>query len=395
MLSRRRTSNGTLPIDVLVIGGGLQGLLALDRLLSDGFSCALVTASNLGSGQTLHSHGVLNAGFGMAGPEPVRLLREVVLPDLARRGVRTYGEWAALVPAPVPGAALLAPPPGVEMRGGALVRLPEVNVGKREMLSALARGREDHILSGTVTGATRAPDGSLRTLDVAAAGDSDVVVFAPAAVVVAAGTGSKALLRRLGAGEAQIEDLKHRRVHVLCVRGPSSVLPVLNLVSPADQLFVAAHEHEGWVTYYATPMLFGAPHVEEVPDDASAEVDEAFVRQGWDTLFRMVPLLESLPGLRFASYAGFRQDIGDWPGLPKCERMEAVPNLIAALPSGLLGAWPVATRTAALVSSVVSEKQPQPAIPAETGASVGDSHEDGSGIEWSVDALLVRRDGRH
>ena len=367
MLDPRRTSNEAVPIDVLVIGGGLQGLLVLDRLLSEGFSCALVTASDLGAGQTLHSHGVLNAGFGMAGPEPVRLLREVVLPDLGRRGVRTYGEWGALVPATPPGGDLLPPPVGVEMRGGVFVRLPEVNMGKREMLSALAQGREGHILSGTVVDAGRAPDGSVRAVAVAPAVGSQAVVFDPVAVVVAAGTGSKALLRRLGAGEPQIEDLKHRPVHVLCVRGPRSVLPMLNLVSPADQLFVAAHEQEASVTYYATPIRFDAPHVETVPDDASAEVDEVFVQKGWDRLFRIFPPLGSLPGLRFASYAGFRQDIGDQPGVPKCQRMEAAPNLIAALPSGLLGAWPVATRTAALVADVVFGEATTAGNPGERG----------------------------
>jgi hypothetical protein len=267
----------------------------------------------------------------------------------------------------------------VELRGGAFLRLPEVNVGKRELMSALARGLEDRILRGTVAGVQRAADGSVRMVEVAPTSGSDAVVFAPGAVIVAAGTGSKALLRRLGAGEQQIECLKHRRVHVLCVRGPSSVLPALNLVSPAHLFFVAAHEHGGVMTYYATPMQ-------------SADVDETFAERGWHALFRIFPALGSLPGLRFATYAGFRQDVGDQPGVPKCEWMEAVPNVIAALPSGLLGAWPVAMRTAALVAEITTEKRPQPTIPvAVMGARVGDNHEDASGIEWSAEAPLVRR----
>lgn len=363
----------------------------MDRLSSEGFSCALVTDSDLGAGQTLHSHGVLNTGFGMSGPEPERVLRQVVLPDLARRGVKTYGEWGAIAPAPAPGRETMAVPAGVDLRGGAFLRLPELNVDKRELVSALASGVENRTLRGTVTAVHRASDGRVRMMDIASADASATFALAPSAVVVAAGTGSKAMLRRLGASERQIEDLKHRRVHVLCVRGPSSILPVINLVSPMDHLFVAAHEKDGVVTWYATPMQFDAPHVEDVPGDASAEVEEAFAQQGWDVLFRIFPALRSLPGLRFATYAGFRQDVGDRPGVPKCELMEAAPNVIAALPSGLLGAWPVAIRTTALVAEITAQKRPQPALPAAGTIRVGDSYEDAGRIEWSAAASPVRR----
>ena len=389
-LSPHPSPPGVMPVDALVIGGGLQGLLVMDRLSSAGFSCVLVSASDLGAGQTLHSHGVLNTGFGMAGPEPIRILRDVALPDLARRGIRTYGEWGAISPASPPAGETVPAPAGVEMRGGVFLRLPEVNIDKRELVSALARGLEDRILGGRVAGVERAADGSVRTVDVAPAGGSPLR-FVPGAVIVAAGTGAKALLRRLGAGEGQREDLKHRRVHVLCVRGRSSVLPILNFVSPADSLFVAAHERDGVVTWYATPMLFDAPHIEDVPGDASAEVDQAFAERGWDVLFRRFPPLKSLPGLSFATYAGFRQDIGDQPGAPKCEQIESAPNVIAALPSGLLGAWPVAVRTAKLVSEITTEKRPQPVIPAAAMVvRVGDTYEDAGRIEWSANASSAR-----
>jgi hypothetical protein len=126
------------------------------------------------------------------------------------------------------------------------------------------------------------------------------------------------MLRRLGADEQQLEPIKHRRVHVLCVRGPSAVLPPLNVFSMPDLLFVAAHQRDATVTWYATPMEFGGPHVEDVPDDAVAEVDEEMVERGWGGLFDLYPPLGALSGLRFSSYAGYRQDIGDTPGVSKC-----------------------------------------------------------------------------
>ena len=153
-------------VDVLIVGGSVQGLLLLDRLTALGHSCLLVTAAELGAGQTLHSHGILNAGFGMAGPRPVELLQKVAVPDLRRRGVRTYGEWSALLP-------------------GARQPLPEVNFDRAALVEALARGRSAMILSGQIASIERARDGRARRLELAPNG----VVLEPTAVIVAAGTG--------------------------------------------------------------------------------------------------------------------------------------------------------------------------------------------------------------
>ncbi|HEX6348065.1 MAG TPA: FAD-dependent oxidoreductase [Candidatus Dormibacteraeota bacterium] len=376
------------PVDVLVIGGSLQGLLILERLVSHGYSCLLVTASELGDGQTLHSHGVLNTGFGMAGPEPVNLLRQIVLPDLARRGVRTYGTWGAIAPGLPPGAQGLASPDGLELGGGALVRLPERNVDKVDLVSALGRGAENHILRANVSGITRSADGRVLTVELEPSG----VVVAPRTVVVAAGTGSKKLLRRLGAEEGQIKGIKHRPVQVLCVRGPSGVLPALDVVSPADQLFVASHERAGERIYLATPVQFLAPHHEDLPEDASAELDQALVDRGWEVLFRLFPPLGSLAGLRFAAYAGYRQDGGDQPGVPRCEQVESAPNVIAALPGGLLGAWPVMMQATGLVEELTGGRSsgPGPRLEAGGRVDIGQSYEDSSRVTWTS----VPRPGR-
>lgn len=386
MLSPAPSAANSVVIDALIIGGGLQGLLILDRLSAAGLSCALVTRSDLGVGQTLHSHGVLNAGFGMAGPEPVQLLQQVALPELARRGVSCYGEWVAILPPGVVDDGEIASPPGLDLHGGSLRPLPEVNVDKRALLEALARGWEERIVCGSVSAVQRSANGEVAAVEVARETTPSSVAFSPATVVIAAGAGSKALLRRLGADEGQLAMIKHRPVHVLGVRGPADVLPALDIVSLPDMFFVASHLTSGERTYYATPMQFDARPVDDVPDDARTEVDEGIVDRGWGLLFRLYPPLRSLPGLRFASYAGFRQDIGDSPGVPWCDRISSVPNLVAALPSGLLGAWPVAARALALAKEIVPASRPQPPIPAGgVGVQVGRNHEDGGGITWSSD----------
>src|ERR1700687_4323742 len=69
-------------VDVVIIGGGIQGLVALNALVDKGYSCALVSDGDLGSGQTLHSHGYLNTGFGMFGLDLPRASVDLVQPFL-------------------------------------------------------------------------------------------------------------------------------------------------------------------------------------------------------------------------------------------------------------------------------------------------------------------------
>jgi hypothetical protein len=69
--------------------------------LAHGYGCVLVTHSDLGSGQTLHSHGLLNSGTGLLTGQ----LRDAM--TLARafaenRGLRLYGDdrWYAFLTPP-------------------------------------------------------------------------------------------------------------------------------------------------------------------------------------------------------------------------------------------------------------------------------------------------------
>jgi heterodisulfide reductase subunit A-like polyferredoxin len=63
----------TIEVDVLVIGGGIQGLLALYELQAQmpHLNAILVTEGELGSGQTLSGQGYLHSGYSFAAHEPV------------------------------------------------------------------------------------------------------------------------------------------------------------------------------------------------------------------------------------------------------------------------------------------------------------------------------------
>jgi glycine/D-amino acid oxidase-like deaminating enzyme len=87
--------------DVLIIGGGIQGLVLLNELTRQGYATVLVTKSDLGTGQTLHSHGLLNSGTGLLTGQ----LREPLSQALSfarERGLQLYGDdrWYALLPPP-------------------------------------------------------------------------------------------------------------------------------------------------------------------------------------------------------------------------------------------------------------------------------------------------------
>src|SRR5438105_1328638 len=51
-----------VPVDVLVFGGGIQGLWLLRDLRASGYRTLLLDPKPLGGAQTLHSHGFLHAG---------------------------------------------------------------------------------------------------------------------------------------------------------------------------------------------------------------------------------------------------------------------------------------------------------------------------------------------
>ena len=186
-------------LDVVIVGGGIQGLLALDVLTREGYACALVTEGALGEGQTLHSHGFRNTGFGILGPELPRALAEVVEPDMRARGVETTGEWAAIPPPNVPVPPSL--PPATLPEGFApafrdrAVRLPDRSFPKRRMVEALSAGHHDRVVVGHATPLLHGD--RVDTVAVHLADAAEDVVFGTKATVIAAGCGTKRLLHEL------------------------------------------------------------------------------------------------------------------------------------------------------------------------------------------------------
>ena len=376
---------GVTEVDVVVVGGGLQGLVILDSLIGAGYSCALVTEGDLGAGQTLHSHGFLNTGFGLSGPELPIAAAEIVHPCLRERGVELSDNWIVVPPPGFPPFASLPParlPAGFSPAFGETARkLPDQGFAKRRLVEVLSRGHEDRILRASVTG-FRGRE-RVEAVEVQPAGSRATVELATRAVVVAAGCGSKGLLKMLVGPTPQIETIKHRLVHMLCIRAPRGVLPPTSVLAMPLGLMVAAHEDPDSVTWYVTPMQMGGPSFDDVPNDATANVVPEILARALSTLLELYPVLPKTDGLQMGCYAGYRQDIGDQPGARMCEMVAGSPNVMVALPSGLVGAWLNAAQVIELLGGLIDPSGNQARLPGGgEGVRIGSVVEDRPGFEW-------------
>jgi len=233
-------SDTPLPIDAVIIGGGMAGLFTLHALRRAGLSTCLVERSGLGHGQSVCAQGIVHGGvkYSLGGlvsgsaraiermPERWLAMADSGMefdltgaPPLARHMWlwRSEGIGGAFAMA---GAklSLRVRPEGVapadrpallrHVRGDVL-RLPEPVFDPRRVLDALAAQCRDAVVLGE---ARPSADGSV---EVAGAGCR--ARLRPRIMVLAAGAGNAELRRAFGLGT----DLMQRRpLHQAMVRGP-------------------------------------------------------------------------------------------------------------------------------------------------------------------------------
>jgi len=390
-----------LEIDALVIGGGIQGLVALRELTGAGYACALVTNSDLGTGQTLHSHGLLNSGFGLMTGQLRQTLEGAALPFAREHGVPLYGDdqwfilalppmldqlrpaWSASGYAPeqveasaLPsGFAALAP----------VFKVKGYNFPKRRLIAALSEGLLDRIVRGTVLR-------SVGTVRIRLSDSDERIEVTPKTIVVAAGCGSKRLLETVfQVSSPQLARISFSKQHMLCLRAPRTMLPPISAVVPPGLMIVghpsqpggSVGADEGDVTWYVTPMDPAAQRATDAPNNARAEVDRAVVARGLEGLLRFYPSIREAAGVRLAVFAGWKQEIDDQPAVRLCEVVEGTSNIILALPSVLINAWPNAVDAVAIVRKLADPSGATLPIPrAGRNVRVGQEDELASETQW-------------
>lgn len=233
-------SDTTLPIDALIIGGGMAGLFAMNALRRAGHSVCLVERSALGDGQSVCAQGIVHGGvkYSLGGlvsgsaraiermPERWLAMADTgsefdlrTAPPLARHMWLWRSEGVAGALAMV-GAklSLRARPEAVapaerphflrDVRGDVL-RMPEPVFDPVATLGALLAP----MMRWAVRGEARVMrDGTVRVV-----GDGRTVMLRPRCLVLAAGAGNAALRGECGLAQGLMQ---LRPLHQAMVRGP-------------------------------------------------------------------------------------------------------------------------------------------------------------------------------
>lgn len=390
-----------LRVDVLVVGGGIQGLLVLRRLTEAGYSCLLVTQGELGAGQTLHSHGLLNSGTGLVTGEMQAELGAHVLPALRSAGVPVYGHSASYLALPTAAVEQLMPlweangyhpqpleaadlPSGLRLPSP-LHGVPGYHVPKRALVRALADGLLDRIVQGHVTSRRE-------RYDVWVSGTSEPVDVEARATVVAAGCGTKRFVRDALHVDAQALDrIGYVKTHMLCLRSPIGVLPSIGTVVTPD-LVVVGHVNGGHdevgngdqVAWYVTPGGGEPQRYEEAPEEATAKVEPAVVARGVAALRQLVAALgEDDERIEATVFAGYKQDVDGQMTRSMFELVDGERSVFVALPSVLVNAWPNARQAVdevrRLRAPAGTAERFRPVAPA---VGVGTVNELREGVRW-------------
>ena len=379
-------------VDVVIVGGGIQGLVLLRELTAGGYGCVLVTAGDLGHGQTLHSHGLLNSGTGLLSGALHDELHRLTLPYLRGLGVPWSGEDRSYLLLPDEARERLAPvwqanayrperidpsalPRGFEPVAPAY-RAAGCNVDKRRLVQALSAGVEHLVLRGAFVSV----DDYLVVRETAS---GDTVSLRADAVVVAAGCGTKRLLRdQFRVDEGTLGRIAYTKLHMVCLRGPSDVLPDVGTVVSSEVL-VVGHRRSDGVQWYVTPFDAAPFMYDEAPDDAAATVDRRAVQSALEALVRLYPALGRDSGLVAATvFAGYKQNLDGQPTRRACELVDGGRNVLMALPSVLANVVPNAIDAVSILRERVQPTGRTGAGPFR-GVAVGEVDEDTDAVQWT------------
>jgi hypothetical protein len=378
-------------IDVLILGGGIQGI-ALLREVADDFS-ALLIGDDQRVSETLHFHGYFSSGWNATNLDAAKVYRRVAADwnrllaryDLAPQQTSFH---AALPPSAVDAlqgnwkraeiSAVEEPfPAPLKLEG-----LPKHRVFRFaddlvfDGAAAFARFRDpvaDHTRVGSAVGFERAGN---RIAQVTVKISEKTIDLEPAIVLAACGAGNARILELLKLPAETVRNSQLvRPLHMVLARGPrlpkvsGFLLDLVVVHHPYD-------DHEGlWiVTLNPEEPRFSAGVVDMARDPAA---EPALVRASLEKLAAVVPDFEKLAAdCRWDVYVGWKTDAPgpktapllnlEYP-LPYDVRDFGLTNFLAVWPNHWCLATPAAAAAGREVRKKIEHDHDQPDVPAGAG----------------------------
>jgi hypothetical protein len=396
----------TIEPDLLVVGGGIQGLTLLHHYIEQRRgSAVLVSRDALGTGETLHSHGYLHRGHFLP-PDQAQLVGDFVQSFdwwdrwMSRHGIRyeddepilfdlseeqyepTTGIWneaglrfepVARLPEALRGGFYSRPD-----HGRRLVRIHDRLIPAWRIVETLSRPLRAFLMQGEVTEISWDPAAN-RILDCVVSTPDETLRFRPGCVVLATGRDTQRLLKRITGPEGarpvpdESQSLNRiRDVPMILIKGAS--LPALSgWFFPGSPITMMSHPQENGERMWVITLMEGHRTTRKDFDDRPGVVDEPTIRKTLQALRIMIPELESLSAeLQLSSYVGSKTD-----------HPEGIPTWFIG--DGGIGnlrfVWPVLWGLAHSASRQLIRGLPEPSTPRETtefrlptGLAVGEEY---------------------
>ncbi|MEM1099871.1 MAG: FAD-dependent oxidoreductase, partial [Planctomycetota bacterium] len=250
-------ADGVLPVDLLIVGGGVAGLWTLDVVRRAGFSAVLLENAALGTGQTVGSQGIVHGGlkYTLSGTltrsaqairDMPRVWREAIAgqpgqPDASATRMRSEhchlwrtGRWSSRLGMVGARVGLRVKPERIERDAwpdvlsavGDVFRLEEQVVDPASFVEALGALHPACLLK--VSGEPHVERNEAGVQSWTVQSQRQVLRFAPRCVALTAGLGNAALREIAGITEPRMQ---RRGVHMILAREAtpgSDALPELN-----------------------------------------------------------------------------------------------------------------------------------------------------------------------
>lgn len=325
-MTTQETNQKQIDIDVLIIGGGIQGLWLLNDLTRVGYNVLLLEKSKLGGDQTLHSHGFLHQGYGYTNAE------------MARRLKTTTQRWNVFIKErciPIPQAPSLYgftslansllwrgkwAEAGLQareyqkltfMEKGLLRKVFETDekwLNTAGVIKCLAAPVEQAIIHGEVERIRYSPDKDvIESVDIIV--NNQRFLLACKFVVLAAGRGNIHLLRMVNSAYIQnkAEKVKQLRKSLMLVIKGNGKLLDLALVVPDLWLFIVSRRDKNgdniWLASYDVD-----PAYDEKQD---TDPDQSRVQDTTTALFAILPQLfgrQNVRTMQWGVYTGLKAE---------------------------------------------------------------------------------------